>query len=153
MFGLEPNESLLHEVVKAEAAARRQGTHATKTRGLVAGGRAKPYRQKGTGRARQGTTRAAAVRGRRRGLRAAARGYTRQGEPQGRTRKARAIALSLHAARLARRLRRGAFAAPRTKDASRCSADWREDRPLVVVIGEAEDAAASRSATCRSASC
>ena len=48
-----------HEVVKAELAARRQGTHATKTRAMVAGGRSKPWRQKGTGRARAGTTRAA----------------------------------------------------------------------------------------------
>ena len=48
----------MHQVVTAELAARRQGTHSTKTRGLVAGGRAKPWRQKGTGRARQGTTRA-----------------------------------------------------------------------------------------------
>src|SRR3954469_25667320 len=48
---------LVHEVVVAELAARRRGTHATKTRGLVSGGGAKPYRQKGTGRARQGSTR------------------------------------------------------------------------------------------------
>ena len=48
----------MHEVVKAELAARRQGTHETKTRGRVRGGGAKPWRQKGTGRARQGTTRA-----------------------------------------------------------------------------------------------
>jgi len=57
-FGQERNEALLHEVVKAELAARRQGTASTKTRGLVAGGRSKPWRQKGTGRARAGTTRA-----------------------------------------------------------------------------------------------
>src|SRR6188508_2252293 len=49
------NGPLVHEVVIAELAARRQGTHATKTRGMVAGGGAKPWRQKGTGRARQGT--------------------------------------------------------------------------------------------------
>ena len=57
-FGAERNDSLVHEVVRAELAARRQGTHATKTRGMVAGGRSKPWRQKGTGRARAGTTRA-----------------------------------------------------------------------------------------------
>ena len=51
VFALEVNESLLHEAVKAEAAGKRQGTHSTKTRGQVAGGRAKPWRQKGTGRA------------------------------------------------------------------------------------------------------
>src|SRR3712207_7190055 len=51
------NGPLVHEVVIAELAARRQGTHATRTRGMVSGGGAKPWRQKGTGRARAGTTR------------------------------------------------------------------------------------------------
>jgi large subunit ribosomal protein L4 len=51
------NGPLVHEVVIAELAARRQGTHATKTRGMVSGGGAKPWRQKGTGRARAGTSR------------------------------------------------------------------------------------------------
>ena len=51
------NGPLVHEVVIAELAARRQGTHATKTRGMVRGGGAKPWRQKGTGRARAGTSR------------------------------------------------------------------------------------------------
>ncbi len=58
IFDVEPNIPLMHQVVVAQLAARRQGTHATKTRGLVSGGGAKPYRQKGTGRARQGSTRA-----------------------------------------------------------------------------------------------
>jgi large subunit ribosomal protein L4 len=58
-FGQERNDALVHEVVKSELAARRQGTSSAKTRGLVSGGRAKPWRQKGTGRARAGTTRAA----------------------------------------------------------------------------------------------
>ena len=57
-FGQERNDALVHEVVKSELAARRQGTSSTKTRGLVSGGRSKPWRQKGTGRARAGTTRA-----------------------------------------------------------------------------------------------
>jgi large subunit ribosomal protein L4 len=51
------NGPLVHEVVVAELAARRQGTHATKTRGMVSGGGQKPWRQKGTGRARAGTSR------------------------------------------------------------------------------------------------
>jgi large subunit ribosomal protein L4 len=51
------NGPLVHEVVMAELAARRQGTHATKTRGMVSGGTSKPWRQKGTGRARAGTSR------------------------------------------------------------------------------------------------
>ncbi len=58
LFDANANVSLMHQVVVAQLAAARQGTHATKTRGLVRGGGAKPYRQKGTGRARQGSTRA-----------------------------------------------------------------------------------------------
>jgi large subunit ribosomal protein L4 len=58
IFGVEPNISLMHQVVVAQLAAKRQGTASTKTRGEVRGGGAKPYRQKGTGRARQGSTRA-----------------------------------------------------------------------------------------------
>jgi len=57
-FGALVNVPLLHQVVNAQRAAKRSGTHSTKTRAEVAGGGAKPYRQKGTGRARQGTTRA-----------------------------------------------------------------------------------------------
>jgi len=58
VFGAEVKPHLVHEAVRAEQNAQRAGTAATKSRGLVSGGRAKPWRQKGTGRARQGTTRA-----------------------------------------------------------------------------------------------
>src|SRR5215469_998793 len=58
IFGVQANIALMHQVVVAQLAAARQGTHATKTRGDVRGGGKKPYRQKGTGRARQGSTRA-----------------------------------------------------------------------------------------------
>lgn len=58
LFDVEPNIALMHQVVTAQLAAKRQGTHATKTRAQVSGGGKKPYRQKGTGRARQGSTRA-----------------------------------------------------------------------------------------------
>jgi large subunit ribosomal protein L4 len=58
VFGVTIHEALLHQAVLRELANRRQGTHDTKTRGEVAGGGRKPYRQKGTGRARQGSTRA-----------------------------------------------------------------------------------------------
>ena len=57
VFGVPFNGPLVHEVVVAELAARRRGTHATKTRGMVSGGTSKPWRQKGTGRARAGTSR------------------------------------------------------------------------------------------------
>lgn len=58
IFGIEPNEGVMHEVLVAELADARQGTASTKTRGEVSGGGRKPFRQKGTGRARQGSTRA-----------------------------------------------------------------------------------------------
>jgi large subunit ribosomal protein L4 len=58
IFDVQVNVPLIHQVVVGQLAAARQGTHATKTRGQVAGGGAKPYRQKGTGRARQGSIRA-----------------------------------------------------------------------------------------------
>ncbi|TWD79507.1 LSU ribosomal protein L4P [Kribbella amoyensis] len=58
LFDVQVNVPLIHQVVVAQLAAARQGTHKAKTRGEVSGGGAKPYRQKGTGRARQGSTRA-----------------------------------------------------------------------------------------------
>ena len=58
VFGVQPNIPLMHQVVTAQLAAARSGTQSTKTRAEVSGGGAKPYKQKGTGRARQGSTRA-----------------------------------------------------------------------------------------------
>ena len=141
VFGVEPTETLLHEVVKAEQAAKRQGTHATKSRGMVAGGRAKPWRQKGTGRARQGTTRASHWTG---------GGVTFGPQPRSYAvkvnrkahRKARCMALSLHAASESIGVFDGGFDAPRTKDALALVARWRDDRPLVVVVDPAEESAA-----------
>jgi large subunit ribosomal protein L4 len=63
VFGLEPNRDVLHQVVTAQLAATRSGTQSTRTRAEVRGGGAKPYRQKGTGRARQGSTRAPSMAG------------------------------------------------------------------------------------------
>lgn len=63
IFGIEPNVAVLHQVVTAQLAARRAGTHKTKTRSEVRGGGAKPWKQKGTGRARQGSIRAPHWRG------------------------------------------------------------------------------------------
>jgi len=57
IFDVQTNVPLIHQVVVAQLAAARQGTHSTKTRGMVSGGGRKPYRQKGTGRARQGSIR------------------------------------------------------------------------------------------------
>jgi large subunit ribosomal protein L4 len=141
VFGVEVSGPLLHEVAKAEAAGRRQGTHATKTRGMVAGGRAKPFRQKGTGRARQGTTRAPQFTG----------GGTVFG-PQPRSyavkvnrkayRKARCMGLTQHAqGGTIGVFEADAFAEPKTKDALRLVDGWGE-APLVVVVHPDEEPAA-----------
>jgi large subunit ribosomal protein L4 len=63
LFGITPNTAVMHQVVTAQLAAARSGTHSTKTRAEVRGGGAKPWRQKGTGRARQGSIRAPHWRG------------------------------------------------------------------------------------------
>jgi len=63
VFGIEPNVAVMHQVVTAQLANRRAGTQSTKTRAEVAGGGAKPWKQKGTGRARQGSNRAPHWRG------------------------------------------------------------------------------------------
>ncbi|NLK12285.1 MAG: 50S ribosomal protein L4 [Candidatus Phytoplasma sp.] len=63
VFGIEPNQQVLYDVVNAQRAAMRQGTHDVKNRSEVSGGGRKPWRQKGTGRARQGSTRSPQWRG------------------------------------------------------------------------------------------
>jgi large subunit ribosomal protein L4 len=63
IFGIEPNVAVMHQVVTAQLAAKRAGTHSTKTRSEVRGGGAKPWRQKGTGRARHGSIRSPQWRG------------------------------------------------------------------------------------------
>jgi large subunit ribosomal protein L4 len=63
LFGITPNVAVMHQVVTAQLAAARAGTHSTKTRAEVSGGGAKPWRQKGTGRARQGSIRSPQWRG------------------------------------------------------------------------------------------
>ncbi|MCL2530504.1 MAG: 50S ribosomal protein L4, partial [Coriobacteriia bacterium] len=63
VFAMEPNMHIMHQVVRAQQAAMRQGTHSTKTRSEVRGGGRKPFRQKGTGRARQGSIRSPHYRG------------------------------------------------------------------------------------------
>ena len=63
IFGIEPNTAVMHQVVTAQLAAKRKGTHSTKTRAEVRGGGAEPWRQKGTGRARQGSIRSPHWRG------------------------------------------------------------------------------------------
>jgi large subunit ribosomal protein L4 len=142
VFGVEPTESLLHEVVKAEQASVRQGTHSTRTRGEVAGGRAKPYRQKGTGRARQGTTRAAQFRGGGTVFGPKPRDYSMKVNRKAYLKACR-MAYSLHAASSTIGVfdAAKAFTDPRTKDAIKLVGGFNEARPLVVIVDLEEEAA------------
>jgi large subunit ribosomal protein L4 len=143
VFGAEIKPHVVHETVRAEAAAARAGTRGGKSRGMVAGGRSKPWRQKGTGRARQGTTRAPQ--------------WTGGGmafPPTGRSfdlkvnRKARKAALR---AALTQHAQRGSLAAidaaslgdtPSTKTAVSFLAEWAAERPLLLVVLPDEDVVA-----------
>ena len=118
VFGAPFNGPLVHETVLAELAARRQGTHSTRTRGMVRGGGAKPWRQKGTGRARQGTIRAPQWTGGGVVFGPSPRHYTVKVNRKAR-RAALRSALSLHAERGSLfGLDAGAFDAPSTKQAA-----------------------------------
>jgi large subunit ribosomal protein L4 len=133
-FGQERNDALVHEVVKAELAARRQGTSATKTRGLVSGGRSKPWRQKGTGRARAGTTRAPNWTGGGVVFGPSPRNHTGKVNRKARL-KALRIALSAHAgAGSLHAVDGGGFDAPRTAKAAELVASAGLRPPLVVVV-------------------
>ena len=140
VFALPRNDALVHQVVTAELAARRQGTHSTKTRGLVAGGRAKPWRQKGTGRARQGTTRAPQWTGGGVVFGPHPRNYTGKVNKKARG-KALSIALSAHATNGSLVVADAAtFEEPKTKKAAELVAGHGLATPLVVVTAEGEDA-------------
>ena len=141
VFGVEVAPGLLHEVAKAEAAGRRQGTHATKSRGMVSGGRAKPFRQKGTGRARQGTTRAAQFTGGGVVFGPQPRSYAVKVNKKA-YKKARCMGLSQHAGNGSLGIyEAGSFDTPKTKDALKLVEGW-SVAPLVVVVGTEEEAAA-----------
>jgi large subunit ribosomal protein L4 len=117
VFGIEPNVSVMHQVVTAQLAAARAGTHSTKTRAEVAGGGAKPWRQKGTGRARQGSIRSPQWRGGGVAHGPKPRSY-RQRTPKKMVRLALISALSDRAAEQRVMVIDGwSFDAPRTKDA------------------------------------
>ncbi|HKV68688.1 MAG TPA: 50S ribosomal protein L4 [Gaiellales bacterium] len=140
VFGLDRNDALVHEVVKSELAARRQGTSSAKTRGLVSGGRSKPWRQKGTGRARAGTTRASQWTGGGVVFGPSPRNHTGKVNRKAH-RKALAIALSVHAsAGTLAAVDAAGFEQPRTRQAAELVSGWREHGPLVVVAVRGEDA-------------
>lgn len=138
IFGEGLNKSLIHESVRAELNARRRGTAATKTRGLVSGGGAKPWRQKGTGRARAGSSRSPIWTGGGVTFGPQPRSYTFKVNRKER-RAALRSALSLHAERgsLAG-VDPAAFAAPSTKQAAGLLKDWGSDSSVLVVVGADE---------------
>jgi len=137
-FGQERNDALVHEVVKSELAARRQGTSSTKTRGLVSGGRSKPWRQKGTGRARAGTTRAPNWTGGGVAFGPSPRNYTGKVNRKARL-KALRTALSAHAgAGSLHAVDGGAFDEPKTAKAAELFASAGLQVPVWVVVAPDE---------------
>jgi len=141
-FGSRFSGSLVHQSVRAEQAARRRGTAATKTRGLVSGGGAKPWRQKGTGRARAGSSRSPIWTGGGTVFGPQPRSYTFKVNRK-EQRAALRSALSLHAGRGSLAiLDAGSFRAPKTSQALDLLDDWNQPRPTLVVLGAEESAAA-----------
>jgi large subunit ribosomal protein L4 len=139
IFGAELRPHLVHETVRAELNARRAGTRGAKSRGLVSGGRAKPWRQKGTGRARAGTIRAPQFTGGGVAFPPVMRGFAVKVNRKAR-RAALKSALSAHAQAGSLALVDGArFEAPSTKGAVELLADWGKETPLLVVATEAEE--------------
>ena len=144
-FGARFNGPLVHESVRAELNARRRGTAATKTRGRVSGGGAKPWRQKGTGRARAGSSRSPVWTGGGTVFGPQPRSYTFKVNRKER-RAALRCALSLHADRGSLAvLDLGPFDAPSTKQAARLLADWGQTQGATLVVLAAEEADAALS--------
>ncbi len=139
VFAAEVKPHLVHEAVRAETAARRAGTRGAKSRGLVSGGRAKPWRQKGTGRARAGTTRAPQFRGGGVAFPPGARSFELKVNKKVRRAALRA-ALTTHAQGETLALVNGsAFAEPSTKKAVSLLASWGTEVPLLLVATEDEE--------------
>ncbi|HEY7931646.1 MAG TPA: 50S ribosomal protein L4 [Acidimicrobiales bacterium] len=145
IFGLEPNVAVMHQVVVAQLAAKRAGTQSTKTRKEVSGGGKKPFNQKGTGGARQGTVRAPHYPGGGIALGPKPRKYD-QKTPKKMIRLALYSALSDRAAleRVALVDNFAAWAAPKTKEAVATLETLGLEGKILVVLGR-DDAVATRS--------
>jgi large subunit ribosomal protein L4 len=132
------NMPIVHESVRAELNARRRGTASTLTRGEVRGGGAKPWRQKGTGRARAGSSRSPIWKGGGTVFGPQPRGYTFKVNRKAR-RAAWRSALSLHAERGSLAVfETGDFETPSTKRAAGLLTDWGASVPMLVLLTEAE---------------
>jgi large subunit ribosomal protein L4 len=138
VFAAEVKPHLVHEAVRAEQNAQRAGTRAIKSRGLVAGGRGKPWRQKGTGRARAGTTRAPQWTG---GGGAFAPRTNFEVKVNRKARKAAfRAALSSHAqGGTLGLIEDSAFTEPSTKKAAAFLEGWDQDPPTLIVVREDDD--------------
>jgi large subunit ribosomal protein L4 len=144
LFGVEPNVPVMHQVVTAQLANRRSGTHSTKTRAEVRGGAAKPWRQKGTGRARAGSLNAPHWRGGGVAMGPKPRSYA-QRTPKKMIRLALASALSDRASDgKVRVLDDFGIAAPNTKDAIAVLSKIDVWGKILIVVGH-EDSAAAKS--------
>ena len=144
-FGASFSGPLVHQSVRAEQAARRRGTAATKTRGMVSGGGAKPWRQKGTGRARAGSSRSPVWTGGGTVFGPQPRSYTFKVNRK-EQRAALRSALSLHAERgSVAILDSSSFTVPKTRQALDLLEDWgprAKTLPALVVLGPEESSAA-----------
>jgi large subunit ribosomal protein L4 len=141
-FGARFHVPLVHQTVRAEQAARRRGTAATKSRGAVSGGGAKPWRQKGTGRARAGSSRSPIWTGGGVAFGPQPRSYTFKVNRK-EHRAALRSALSLHAQRGSLAIFDAtAFGEPRTRAAAEMLDGWDAARPTLVVLAADERAAA-----------
>jgi len=139
VFAADVKPHLVHETVRAELNAARAGTRGAKSRGLVAGGRSKPWRQKGTGRARAGTTRAPHWTGGGVAFPPGMRSFEVKVNRKAR-RAALRGALSAHAANgTLAVVDGGTFDAPSTKKAAELVSGWGKEHPLVVVATEDEE--------------
>jgi large subunit ribosomal protein L4 len=138
------NMPLVHEAVRAELNARRRGTASTRTRGEVSGGGAKPWRQKGTGRARAGSSRSPVWTGGGTVFGPTPRSYTVKVNRKAR-RAALRSALSAHAGRGSLAVfDASVFDAPSTSRAAELLDDWSADAPTLVLL-DADEAAAGKS--------
>ena len=138
VFAAEVKPHVVHETVRAELNADRRGTRAAKSRGLVAGGRSKPWRQKGTGRARAGTTRAPHWTGGGVAFAPTPRTFEVKVNRKARRAALRSI-LSDHAANGTLGILDGSgFSEPSTRKAVELLGSWDKELPLVVVAGDDE---------------
>jgi large subunit ribosomal protein L4 len=140
VFAVEVKPQLIHETVRAEAAAARSGSQSAKSRGLVAGGRSKPWRQKGTGRARAGTTRAPQWTGGGVAFAPQPRSYTLKVNRKAKRSALRGVLSDLAGRSALAVIDASAFKEPSTRAAADLVGGWGKELPLVVIAQPEEEA-------------